>query len=158
MWREYLIPGGVLLGLAVVGGLLAVRPLARWFQVREVRSAREQFRRRREHLEARFFELASTLGKPRGVRWKVCDWQPEVTFARERGSGLLTAFASVNVSFEAIEGGDMEEVEHVGLLRDGCALFHFQDGTWGTGGRVVFNMNPREAIDRFASQYEVVDA
>lgn len=141
----------------VVGVLVCAPPLARWFRRREVVQAVGEFRRRRELLEAKFFELASTLGKPRDVRWTECDWRPDVTFARDRQSGLITAFASVNVSFEAIAGGDMEEVEHVGLLRDGCAIFHYQAGQWGTGGRVVFNMNPAEAIARFAPQYEGVD-
>lgn len=133
---------------------VGVRPLARRLQQREAARAMAAFRLRREQLEAKFFALASTLGKPRDVRWKQCDWQPDVTFARDRQSGLLTAFVSVNVSFEAVEGGDMEEVEHVGLLRDGCALFHYEHGDWGTGGRVVFNMNPQEALTRFAQQYE----
>lgn len=147
------------LGLAMlVAFALSARPLLRWMQDREARRAMAEFRRRREVLEARFFDLAATLGKPRGVRWKQCDWQREVTFARDRQTGLLTAFVSVNVSFEAIAGGDMEEVEHVGLLRDGCAVFHYQHGQWGTGGRVVFNMNPDEALTRFAAQYEGVVA
>ncbi|MEZ6064513.1 MAG: hypothetical protein R3B90_02125 [Planctomycetaceae bacterium] len=137
---------------------VSAKPLVRWLRQREVAEAMQQFRSRREQLEAKFFDLASTLGKPRDVRWTTCDWQPEVSFARDRESGLITAFASVNVSFEAIAGGDMEDVEHVGLLRDGCALFHYQDGQWGTGGRVVFNMNPRDAIARFATQYEEVVA
>lgn len=153
MWQSLLIVAAVL----AAAGLLAVRPLARWTRKREARAAMAQFRQRREFLEAKFFELASTLGKPRGVRWKVCDWQPDVTFARDRQTGMITAFVSVNVNFEAIEGGDMEEVEHVGLLRDGCALFHYQQRNWGTGGRVVFNMNPHEALVRFEHQYEGVE-
>ncbi len=138
--------------------LCSARPLARWMRRREAEQAVRQFRRRREQLEAKFFDLASTLGKPRDVTWKQCDWQPEATFARDRQTGLLTAFVSVNVSFAAVEGGDMEEVEHVGLLRDGCAIFHYQHGDWGTGGRVVFNMNPQEALSRFEQQYEPLPA
>jgi hypothetical protein len=152
---------GWLVAIVVVVVLAAAacsaRPLARWLRAREARRARESFRLRREMLEAKFFDLASRLGKPRGVRWRDCDWQEAVTFARDRRTGLLTAFASVNVSFEAIEGGEMEEVEHVGLLRDGCAVFHYQRGAWGTGGRVLFNMNPHDALARLESQYEAVE-
>jgi len=147
----------LLMAAALIVGIAAV-PAARWLRRREARRAVAEFQRRREHLEAKFFELASALGKPRGVRWKVCDWRPEVTFARERQTGMITAFASVNVSFEAVEGGEMEEVAAVGLLRDGCAIFHCQHGIWGTGGRVVFNMNPKEALSRFEPQYEGLDA
>jgi hypothetical protein len=148
----WIIAGVVVIAVIVLGA----RPLLRVLQRRESEQAIRQFRVRREQLEAKFFELASQLGKPRDVRWKQCDWQPAVTFARDRQSGLLTAFVSVNVSFEAIAGGDMAEVEHVGLLRDGCAIFHYQNGDWGTGGRVVFNMNPAEALTRFEQQYESI--
>ena len=70
---------------------------------------------------------------------------------------LLTAFVAVNIRFEAIEGGDMEDVEAVGLLRDAAALFHYQTGSWGTGGRALFNMNPADAISRLNGQYEPVE-
>lgn len=153
MWRLAGVVAVVLVAVA-----FGAKPLARWMRAREAKRAIESFRIRREQLEAKFIDLASSLGKPRGVRWKECDWQEPVTFARERQTGLLTAFASVNVSFEAVEGGDMEEVEHVGLLRDGCALFHYQHGRWGTGGRVLFNMNPQDALVRLQTQYEAVPA
>ncbi len=146
-------------GLLIVALVVAMAApaVARRLRRREELRSIEQFRRQREVLELKFYELASRLGKPRGVRWKTCDWQNDVTFARDRSTGLITAFASVNVNFEAIEGGDMEDVEHVGLLRDGCALFHYQNGHWGTGGRVLFNMNPRDALVRFESQYAALN-
>ncbi len=39
----------------------------------------------------------------------------------------------------------MEGVEAVSMIRDGSAVFHAQDGRWGTGGRVLFNVEPRTA-------------
>lgn len=136
--------------------LLAWRPVRRWHSKMEVREAIKRFRIQREQLEARFFDMARTQGKPRGLRWLDCDWQPEVTFARDRKTGLLTAFVAVNISFEAIEGGDMEDVEHVGTIRDASALFHYQHGRWGTGGRPLFNMNPQDAVARFEGQFDPV--
>jgi hypothetical protein len=129
------------------------RRILRAFRDREARTALSQFRYQREYLEARFFDLAARRGKPRNVRWKDCQWQSEVTFARDAESGLLTAFVAVNISFEAVEGEDMEDVEAVGLLRDAAAIFHFQDGVWGTGGRALFNMNPADALERLKGQY-----
>jgi len=41
-------------------------------------------------------------------------------------------------------------------VRDAAAIFHFQDGRWGTGGRAMFNMDPVDAIDRLSGQYEPV--
>src|SRR5947209_6157261 len=74
----------------------------------DVVQARQQFQQQREHLEADFFSIASTSGKPRGLRWIGCDWEDLLAFARDRRSQQLTAIAGVTIRFEAIEGGDME--------------------------------------------------
>ncbi len=151
-----LIIAGVL--VAIVAALLvAGRPLLNWLRKKQARQAYEQFRVQREQLEAKFFDLASRLGKPRDLRWLDCDWQSGVTFGRDVQTGMLTAFVAVNVRFEAVEGGDMEYVEAVGLLRDAAAVFHYQNGNWGTGGRALFNMNPVDALNRLADQYEPVE-
>ena len=142
--------------LCAAAAALAWKPLKRHFRRRETQHALRLFRLQREQLEAKFFDLASTQGKPRDVRWLECDWQDGVTFARDRKSGLLTAFAAVNIRFEAIAGGDMEDVEAVGLFREAAAVFHYQQGRWGTGGRPLFNMNPQDAISRFEGQLEPV--
>jgi hypothetical protein len=139
-------------------GLLALG-LGIWLlQSRESDDARAMrlFRHRREQLEAKFFDLAASLGKPRGLRWTKCDWGDEVAFARDVESGLLTAFAAVQIHFEAIEGSDMEDLEAVGHFREASAVFHYQNGTWGTGGKALFNMGPIDAVQRLAGQYEPV--
>ncbi|MCA8995849.1 MAG: hypothetical protein KDA80_02660 [Planctomycetaceae bacterium] len=121
-----------------------------------VRGAISQFRLRREMLEAKFFDLASQLGKPRGLRWKHCEWKEEVRFARDLETDLLTAFVGVEIHFEAIEGGDMEDIEAVGHFREASAVFHWQNGNWGTGGKALFNMPPAMAVDRLQGQFEPV--
>ena len=120
---------------------------------REEERALVEFKRRREMLEAKFFDLAASQGKPRGLRWVDCDWLDGVTFCRKRDSGLLTAFVAVNIQFEAIEGGDMEDVAAVGNIRDASAVFHYERGRWGTGGRALFNMNPEDALLRLQEQF-----
>lgn len=139
---------------AAVALMLAWKPLTRRWRRRDADLALRTFRLQRERLEAKFFTIASSLGKPRGLRWLDCQWQDQVTFARDRQTGLITAFVGVNIRFEAIEGGDMEEVAAVGTIREACALFHYQMGAWGTGGRALFNLDPQLAIDRFQDQYE----
>jgi len=109
-------------------------------------------------LEAKFFTMASSLGKPRGLRWLDCQWQDQVTFARDRQTGLVTAFVGVNIRFEAIEGGDMEDVAAVSTIRDAAAVFHYRDGIWGTGGRALFNMNPQDAIRQLSGQFSPINA
>ncbi|MBW3543562.1 MAG: hypothetical protein KY476_25205 [Planctomycetes bacterium] len=153
-WLWIVLP---IVAVLVLGGLvLAIgRPLTR-LRRRRVAQALRLFRLQREQLEAKFFDLAKSSGKPRGLRWLDCEWHNDVTFARDLNSGLLTAFVAVNIRFEAIEGGDMEDVEHVSTVRDAAAVFHYRRGRWGTGGRPLFNMNPRDALDRLQGQFEPV--
>ena len=148
---------GLLVSLIIVlGATFAVIPLAAWWQRRDARRAIALFHQRREMLEAKFFEMAQSLGKPRGLKWLDCDWSDEVTFGRDKTSGLLTAFAGINVHFEAIAGGDMEDVEAVSTVRDAAALFHFHQGAWGTGGKALFNMNPQVALEKLVAQFEPI--
>ncbi len=139
----------------MLGAIL--NPIRRFLRNRETRTGVACFKLQREQLETRFFDLAAQIGKPRGLRWVDCDWLADVTFARDKESGLLTAFVSVNVRFEAIEGGGMEDVAAVSTIRDAAAVFHYNHGRWCTGGRALFNMNPADAIERLAPQFESVE-
>jgi hypothetical protein len=115
--------------------------------------ARRDFQFQREHLEAQFLPAAATTGKPRGLRWKSCEWSDGVVFARERQTGLLVALVGVTIQFEAVEGSDMEGLPAVGNLRNASAVFYYHQGRWQTGGRVVFNLNPDEALAHFKNQW-----
>ncbi len=133
--------------------------LPRWLAARRKRrleAARRLFHQRREWLEAKFFDLASHSGKPRGLSWTNCDFSDGVTFARERGSGELSAFVAVTISFEAIDGGGMEDVEAVSNLRAATAVFRHQGDQWFTEGRVIMNLEPVEAIERFREALELI--
>lgn len=152
-----MIYGIVAAGLLLLGGVLLFvfrKPIRSWQERAELDRAIQQFRLQRELLEARFFDLAAQSGKPRGLRWLACDWIDGVAFGRDKQTGMLSAFVSVNIRFEAIEGGDMEGVAAVGNIRDATAVFHYQDGVWGTGGRALFNMSPQDALARMANQFE----
>lgn len=107
-------------------------------------------------LQEGFLRIAGRSGKPRGLRWTRCDWLTARSVVRDPVSGILTAFVSVNVSFEAIEGGDMEGIEAVSTIREGCATLHFQDGRWGTAGRVLFNVDPTTAAAGMGDGCELV--
>jgi len=151
----------ILLGvavLAIVVALLVWRPIRDLRRERVLSQAKREFHRRRERLEAKFVQLAGDSGKPRGLRWTDCDFENDVTYARDRRSGQLSAFVACTISFEAIEGGGMEEVEAVGNLRAATAVFSF-DGrqTWGTDGRAIFNLNPTEAIHYYQANLELVE-
>jgi hypothetical protein len=118
--------------------------------------ARQQLAACRRDLERRFFESAAASGKPRGLRWKACEWSLEAELAREKQTGRLAALIGVTVAFEAIAGSDMEDLPAVGNLRNASAVFFYHQGAWHTTGKAIFNLNPNEVIERFAAQYERV--
>lgn len=147
-----------LLSLVFCGGLavLAWRPIRTRMREKELARVQRTFHLQREHLEARFLRLASSTGKPRGLEWVRCDFDDDVIYARHRHSGELSAFVSVTIGFEAIEGGGMEEVAAVSNLRAATAVFRVERGTWATDGRAIFNLNPAEAIAYYQDNLELV--
>ena len=114
----------------------------------------QQFSAQRTALEQQFFQAASQSGKPRGLRWKECQFHGDSIFARDRANGELYALAGVTIAFEAIEGGEMEDVEAVGNLRCATAIFVNRSGRWTSEGRTAFNLEPAEALERYQESLE----
>jgi hypothetical protein len=119
--------------------------------------ALRQFERNKTRLQQQFFQKASAAGTPRGLRWVRCDWLPGMSLLRDKSSGEICLLAGVNISFEAIEGGDMEDVSAVSLVRDASAVFQLTPSGWQTSGRALFNMNPSEAQLKLNSSYEPLE-
>ena len=152
----------------IVGALLAIPlllaiGLVAWQRFRtrmierQMQSARASFRQQREWIEARFYTLASESGRPRGLRWVDCEFADAVSFARDKTTGEMRALVAVNISFEAVEGGGMEDNPNVGRVRAATALFLHRDGKWETDGRAIMNLDPQQAIDHFQHELETVD-
>ena len=120
-----------------------------------IERARKLFHLQRERVEHRFFVLAASSGKPRGLEWVDCDFEDAVSFARDRLTGRLRALVAVTIRFKAIEGGGMEDNPNVGNPRAASAVFQFDNDQWATEGRALFNLNPLEAIAR--ESLEVVE-
>jgi hypothetical protein len=155
-----MVPQVAVVVIAVVAMGLLVLAIWKWLagqRYRAFQNARQQFYRRREWLEAEFLKLASRSGLPRGLAWVNCDFENQVQFAKDRASGQLRALVAVTISFAAVEGGGMEQVEAVGDLRAATALFYFDGKTWRTTGRALFNLNPAEAIHHYRHELETVD-
>jgi hypothetical protein len=123
---------------------------------RRIERALKQFNRKRESLEAAFFKIAAASGKPRGLAWRQCAFQPGILIARDRANGELVGLVGVTIGFEAIEGGGMEEVEAVGTLRAGTAVFTHNGREWTTEGRAVFNLEPRDVVTRYKDSLDAV--
>ncbi|MEI7698240.1 MAG: hypothetical protein WCK86_00475 [Planctomycetia bacterium] len=116
-----------------------------------VRFVRDELRLRQE-----YFDLASSLGKPRGLKWSAPDWRQEKSLMRERANGQWWMLAGVNLSFEAVVGGEMEGVEAVSMLREACAVFVWFDGGWRATGRTLFNMDAQRAVSHLEETHEPV--
>jgi len=143
-------------GMVGLGAFLLRHPLRRAAEEILLERAREMFTLQRDHLAEQFLEAASATGKPRGLRWKRCDFDDGVCFARDQSSRELHALVGVTIGFEAVEGSDMEDVEAVGNLRNATAVFVFRTGQWRSNGRALFNMNPNEALEHFKEQFEAI--
>lgn len=129
-----------------------------WFQ-KDVERARDHFRRNRINLEQDFQQAASATGKPRGLAWKRCELAEEgPVLARDRANGELVGLIGATISFEAIEGGGMEEVEAVGNLRAATAIFTWTGHEWTTPGKAVFNLEPQEVLGRYRENLDPVSA
>ena len=155
-WLTALAASGIALALGGCLFVLLWRPIRGRLREHELARARRDFHRQREHLEAQFVRLAAESGKPRGLEWVRCDFDDDVTYARHRRNGELSAFVAVTIGFEAVEGGGMENVEAVGNLRAATAVFHVKKGHWATEGRALFNLNPAEAIAYYQDNLELV--
>lgn len=121
------------------------------------REAMQDFTENRSLLAAEFFHAAATSGKPRGLRWQACDISGPPLFAFDAQANDLYALVAVTVSFEAIAGGGMEEVDAVGNLRSATAVFVHRGEQWSTEGRVVFNLEPHEAVKHFQATLQPVE-
>ena len=122
----------------------------------QVGRARELFALQRDHLQSLFFKAAAATGKPKGLRWKNCEFGSELQLARDKKSGELLGLLPVTIAFEAIPGSDMEGLPAVGNLRSASAVFVFHRRNWTMTGRAVFNLNPDEAIRHFHNAYDPV--
>ena len=68
----------------------------------------------------------------------------------------LPIFA-VTISFEAIPGGGMEDVEAVGNLRAATVVFRLDGPEWEVDGKAYFNLSPAQTIDYYHNELETVD-
>lgn len=151
----FAVIGVVLLGSVVA--VMAIKPIRERRQAEKLARQCRDFHRQREQLEAKFIQRAAATGKPRGLRWVDVDFDDDVLYARDRRSGRLKALVAIEVSFEAIEGGGMEEVEAVSNVRAATAEF-LHDGTrWYTDGRVFFNLAPKGLVRYLHADLESVE-
>ena len=136
--------------IAIVG--IAVTSLKRLQATRAAANrerAIKEFSAERDDLTGLFLRTAAASGKPRGLRWTGCELTGPPLFAIDDATSELIALIAATISFAAIDGGGMEEVEAVGNLRSATAVFMHRGQGWITDGRVIFNLEPAEALAKF---------
>lgn len=155
------MPQSLQVVLAGIGIILVAqfvwRRLRKLQQQAQRQLATLEFKELRPQLQEKFLAAASATGKPRGLRWKQCDLDTNEVFAIDRANGELHALVGATVSFEAIPGGGMEEVEAVGSLRSATATFVYRKDEWTTDGRVVFNHEPAETLAKYQESLELYE-
>ncbi len=134
--------------LALVAGWLWRRWRAAQLQAQR-QLARLQFADERAELEAMFLKAAAATGKPRGLNWEKCQLGDEHVFAVDRVTGEFFAMVGATISFTAIPGGDMEDVEAVSNLRYATAVFVYRRGSWHSNGQAMFNLEPAQAVQHY---------
>lgn len=156
---EIIVPRPLLVTLFGIVIALAAGVLWRRWRRAQLRAKRQlaalEFAEQLDALESQFLQVASATGMPRGLRWKQCEMGDKRVFAVDRVSGELYALVETTVSFEAIPGGGMEDVEAVGNLRSATAIFVHRQGDWATDGRVVFNLEPAQAAEHYQESLAV---
>src|SRR5262245_61306795 len=128
----------------IAGGWLVWSLIRRTLFSRRVERVLRDFVRDRDEIQAAFLKAAAATGKPRGLVWKQSAFQDGVTLAHDRATHEIVGLVPVTISFEAIEGGGMEDVEAVANLRAATAVLIWKNGLWTTQGRAVFNLEPHE--------------
>ncbi len=153
----------VVVALVVGIGIVLIAQLL-WKRLRKIQQqakrqlATLEFKELRAELQAKFLAVAAASGKPRGLRWKQCDLDKNEVFAIDRANGEFHALVGATISFEAIPGGDMEDVEAVGSLRSATATFAYRKDEWTTDGRVIFNHEPAEALEKYQDSLQPFDS
>jgi hypothetical protein len=142
--------------LSILGAWLLWALLRPAMFARRVERARDEFERNRVALETEFFQKAASSGKPRGLAWKSCAFQDGMLLARDSANGELVGLVGATIGFAAVEGGGMEDVEAVGNLRAATAVFSWNGQEWTAGGRVIFNLEPREVVERYRRNLDVI--
>jgi len=151
-----IIVAGALAALAGTAIVVALRPIRAARRAEQLARIQRDFHRQREQLEAKFIDRAGASGKPRGLMWTNVAFDDDVIYVRDRRNRSLKALVAIEVSFEAVEGGGMEDVEAVSNVRAATAEFLYDGTRWCTAGRVYFNLAPSAAVKYLSADLELV--
>ena len=138
----WVVWAGLLPVCAVAAAIVLLRLARRVLGETRVESARDQFRRQREWLEARFLTALAKLDPEERLRWEDAHWHDEVLYARDRQTRRLLAL--IGVHFDP----DPLDLDAGPYPRHATALFEFRKGQWNADGKRLDHVRPDEAFLR----------
>lgn len=118
--------------------------------------AARTLRRDVKRLEREFLATSAAIGSPSSVLWNESRFCDTALLARDRASGDIYALVEVTLAFQAIDGRGVDDVAAVGDLRSATALLEWRDQCWTTSGRLLMNLQPREAFQRYSKNLEAI--
>jgi hypothetical protein len=143
---------GAVLVAAAIGLALSWTPLRNALRESHLATARRDFHRHREWLEAKFMGKAAGRLRPEAPRWLDCEFDNDVAYVRNRVTGELAAFVAITVS--------LDDTELTGRTapssRSGTAVFRLDRKHWDTEGLALLNLTPAEAIRFYQDDLEIV--
>lgn len=156
-WWPIVGLAAVIFALLSIAANSLIRDLRMLRRRRLAERGKRDFAYQRERLEFEFWKRAQAAGLPRGLVWEDCDFEKQVTFARDRKTKSLRALVGVTVQFSAVPGGGLEGHPNVQLLRAATAVFDYDGKRWSTAGRALFNLDPPHAVERLREEIEAAE-
>lgn len=144
----WVVWAGLLCSVAAV--FLPIRLARRVLRETRVESARDQFRRRREWLEARFLTALAKADPVERLRWEDAHWHDEVLYARDRQTRRLLALIGVHFDPDPLDGDAGPYPRHA------TAFFEFRKGAWNADGKRLDHVRPDEAFLRNQRLVQIV--
>jgi hypothetical protein len=134
---DLLLWGGLVPAFLLAAWLVVRRPVRQYGERRHVDHAREEFRRQREWLEARFLAALAKVDPLERLRWEDAHWHDGVLWARDRQTRVLLAMIGVHFDPAVYDGP---------RPRHSTALFEYRKGRWVAEGRRLDEVRPDEAV------------
>jgi len=138
---RWLIIGLVLPASLAATWLILRLSLRRVLEVMQADPAREQFRLRREWMEARFLDSLAKLDPVERLRWEDAHWHDEVVWARDRQTRRFLALVWVHFDPDPLED---QYAEHPPRLA--TVVFEYYRRRWHADGKRLDEIRPDEAF------------
>jgi hypothetical protein len=159
------------IALFTFAGLLAARSIRRRRSAPRLEGVDRLFRYQREHLEAKFVDLAQSSQRTSTPRSIHCDFRDDVTYVRNRRTGRIMAMVAITVSVaerRPFFGDVLDEAmaaraivrRHDGAhgepVRSATAVFSFDGQRWTTDGSVILDLSPSDAVRCLSHDLQIV--